>query len=241
MNPVKSHYDQHLGQFYSWMVGDFKVKSEEQKQFFQKNNLKPFYNQMAFDLGCGHGLQTLALAQLGYSVKAIDFNNNLLDELRAKADKHVEVIEDNLIHFDRYASQLSELIVCMGDTLTHLASMDEVEELVKKVQTNLVKGGKLVLSFRDLSIPLGGTDRFIPLKSDDTRIHTCFLEYFETHVQVYDLLHEKQNDKWVQKVSSYPKLILTPSLLYSYLESADLQLLHQEEINRVIYLIAEKK
>lgn len=111
----------------------------------------------------------------------------------------------------------------MGDTLTHLASMNEVEELVKKVQTNLVKGGKLVLSFRDLSIPLGGTNRFIPVKSDDTRIHTCFLEYFETHVQVYDLLYEKQNDKWVQKVSSYPKLILTPSLLYSYLESADLQ------------------
>jgi hypothetical protein len=30
---VKEHYDQHLGNFYAWMSGDFTEKQREQKNF----------------------------------------------------------------------------------------------------------------------------------------------------------------------------------------------------------------
>lgn len=241
MNEVKSHYHHHLGYFYSWMVGDFEIKSEEQKAFFQRNNIIPRYAKSAVDLGCGHGIQSVALARLGFNVTAIDFNKTLLNELNLKSIQGIHTIEDNLIDFDLHLRQAPELIVCMGDTLTHLGSQTEVITLLTKVREKLSAGGKLVLSFRDLSSPLIGNQRFLPVKSDENRIHTCFLEYFQDHVQVHDLLHERVDSQWKQKVSSYPKLILTSYLLNAFLNDIGLEVIHEEVINRMIHLIAMKK
>jgi hypothetical protein len=85
-----------------------------------------------------------------------------------------------------------------------------------------------------------GSNRFLPVRSDDSKIHTCFLEYFDEHVQVYDLLHVKENQQWVQKISSYPKLILPIPLIKSILNKVSFSVTCEEEINRMHYLIAEK-
>src|SRR5689334_15175362 len=81
---VKEHYDRYLGSFYSWMVGDFTEKQQEQERFFLVNDITPHFSKIAFDLGCGHGLQAISLANLGFDVRAIDFNQRLLDELRER-------------------------------------------------------------------------------------------------------------------------------------------------------------
>lgn len=48
-----------------------------------------------------------------------------------------------------------------------------------------------LLSFRDYSVPLQDEKRFIPVRSDEGRILTCFLEYSEDSVLVHDILHER--------------------------------------------------
>jgi 2-polyprenyl-3-methyl-5-hydroxy-6-metoxy-1,4-benzoquinol methylase len=45
---------------------------------------------LAIDLGCGHGLQSISLANLGFCVKAVDFNTQLLHHL-AEARKERSV------------------------------------------------------------------------------------------------------------------------------------------------------
>lgn len=241
MNQVKNHYDQHLGSFYSWMIGDFEVKMKDQKDFFLRNQISPKSNDIALDLGCGNGLQSVALAQLGFNVIAYDFNKTLLHELRLKKIVNISLVESDLLDFDTYLQSKAELIVCMGDTLTHLNSLSDVASLVLKIKQRLTASGKTVFSFRDLSSPIYNEQRFIPVRSDDTKIHTCFLEYFDDHVQVYDLLHEYKNGQWMQAISSYPKLKLTTALLKNYLNKVDLSIVHEEVMNRMIYLIIENK
>jgi hypothetical protein len=87
---------------------------------------------------------------------------------------------------------------------------------------------------------LQGDERFIPVKNDDSRILTCFLEYFPHHVMVHDMLYEKQAGKWIQKVSSYPKLRLDVALLTDLLQKNGIQLLKSEIINRMIILLVKK-
>jgi hypothetical protein len=99
----------------------------------------------------------------------------------------------------------------MGDTLTHLESPASVERLLAEIGATLSPGGVFVATFRDYaSKTLEGLARFIPVRQDESRILTCFLEYGETTVTVHDLLHERTSAGWTLRVSSYPKLRVSP-------------------------------
>jgi 2-polyprenyl-3-methyl-5-hydroxy-6-metoxy-1,4-benzoquinol methylase len=156
----KDHYDNHLGNFYSWMVGNFEEKQKEQQNYFAKLSLAAKNYKIAFDLGAGHGLQSISLAHLGYDVRAVDFSKRLLDELNIRKQLlNIKTINDDMLTFLKRTSEKAELIVCMGDTLTHLESIDAVADLVTEISKHLAPDGQVVLSFRDLTQELRDEQR----------------------------------------------------------------------------------
>ncbi len=239
---VKEHYDNHLGNFYSWMLGDFDTNEERMREFFAAHGIASQTNQTALDLGCGNGIQSVALAKLGYKVKAVDFNEQLLNELSGhKSHFDIEVINSELINYLNSVNKKFSLITCMGDTILHLESREWVKEFIKLCYENLESGGKLILSFRDYSTELKGDSRFIPVKSDDKRVMTCFLAYSAEYVNVTDLLYEKINEEWMQFVSSYKKVRALPEEIEKYLKEAGFEIESNEVLSRMIYIIADKK
>jgi hypothetical protein len=132
------------------------------------------------------------------------------------------VKQADLREFSRHILAPADLILCMGDTLTHLQSTEEIEQLFREVVRVLRPGGRFVATFRDYrELPLGD-QRFIPVRSDAQRIHTCFLEQAAQHVVVHDLVHECGSDGWRMTVSSYEKLRLTPDVVVDAAEAAGL-------------------
>ena len=238
---AKDHYAFHLAHFYSWMIGDFNEKQKAQEEFLSKNGIAPIRDNIAIDLGAGNGLQSVSLAKLGFEVIAVDYSSHLLDELRInKKNLNVTVVCDDMISFMEKFDRGADAIVCMGDTITHLETNDHVETLLKKISECLFPGGKLVISFRELITELKGEERFIPVRSDSNKILTCFLEYFPNHVMVHDILHERQLDKWIQKVSSYPKLKLGEAGIASILERNNIKVLSAQRLSGMIYLVGQK-
>ncbi len=238
---VKDHYDNHLGNFYSWFTGDFDKNKNDFKAFCAENSVSPVDTTYAIDLGAGNGIQTIALAELGFKVKAIDFNNQLITELKSRIDNyHVEVFKDDIRLIAGYSKPKPELIVCCGDTLLHLDSKSEIKKLIKDSFEILSPNGKLILTFRDYSVELDDTDRFIPVKSDSQRILTCFIEYFPEKLRVTDLLHERENGTWVQKVSSYYKTKVSRNLVAGYLENSGFKISLNKLTNRIVKLIGQK-
>jgi hypothetical protein len=96
----------------------------------------------------------------------------------------------------------------MGDTLTHLQTQQQVEDLFVQVARILAPGGLFAITFRDYTAAACGDSRFIAVRSDDSRIHTCFLEAQESHMIVHDIVHERSDMAWRMNVSSYRKLRL---------------------------------
>jgi 2-polyprenyl-3-methyl-5-hydroxy-6-metoxy-1,4-benzoquinol methylase len=82
---AKEHYDKLLGGVYSWMIGDFQTLVNRQKEEFVKAGIVATPSSLALDLGAGNGVQSIALSDLGFKVTAIDFNRQLIDELKANA------------------------------------------------------------------------------------------------------------------------------------------------------------
>lgn len=238
---VKQHYDNHLGHFYSWMTGDFQSKSNEFKNFLADNGIKPSSNKIAIDLGAGHGLQSIPLAEIGFQVLAVDFNQGLLDELKANTrDLRIKIINDDIKKVKIFANK-PELIVCCGDTLSHLDNKSELKTFIADIANSLDKNCKLILSFRDYSNKLVGIDRIIPVKSDETKILTCILDYEDEFVNTTDLLHERTNGVWKQKVSSYKKVRLVTTEIVDYLEANGMTIKFNQIVNGLTTIIAKKE
>ena len=75
--------------------------------------------------------------------------------------------------------------------------------------SSLEDDGKLILTFRDLSTELKDTDRFIPVRSDENIIFTCFLEYEPATVKIHDIVYIKTDGKWELNKSCYRKIRLS--------------------------------
>lgn len=237
---AQKHYDYLLAEIYSWMSGDFETRVNQTKEFFIKHNITPAAEiSAAVDLGSGHGIQSAALAALGFKVTAVDFNDRLLNELKKNCPHVVNIINSDITGYD-FSNVSPEVVVCMGDTITHLDSFEDIKKLTGSIFRNLKPVGKLVLSFRDLTNELKGTQRFINVKSDDSKILTCFLEYFNEYVNVTDILHYKVNGKFEMKLSSYRKLKISAAAIISELKSNGFNNIIQEQISGMHYIISEK-
>lgn len=242
MNTAKEHYDQHLASIYSWMTGSVDAAIERNRVFFRQLELDTVPRGLAVDLGAGSGFQSIPLAELGFSVVAVDFCSELLSELRDRSGRlNLRTVHDDILHFSNYLDSPAQVIVCMGDTLTHLESVDAVTSLLSDVGRALAEDGILVLTFRDyVSVELHGTERFIPVRSDESQILTCFLEYRERVVEVHDLLYRKEGEQWLLSVSSYPKLRLDKNWVCEQLGEIGLTVLRNEFVNGMICIVAKK-
>lgn len=228
---VKKHYDTHLANFYSWMLGDLKPKIDEFQNFLKQNKISPGQSKNAIDLGAGNRIQSIALKNLGFNVTALDFNRQLLNELNVNPNATgIQTMELDITKVSELKQLNPDLITCCGDTITHLEDKKEIAKLIADSTKILTKNGHLILTFRDYSKALNDQQRFIPVKSSSKRILTCILEYSEEKVTVTDLLHEKVDTEWVQKVSSYKKVRIAPQ-----------EIVCSAPVNRMQTVIAKKR
>jgi hypothetical protein len=240
MPSVTEHYENHLAPIYVWMAGGMDAAiSRGQAEVNAICPRAPSQSQWAVDLGAGFGMHAIALADIGYSVLAIDSSGTLLDAMRSRIGaRPIKTVRDDLLCFRNHLDGPAFLIVCMGDTLTHLPDQQSVEQLFADVAATLEAGGTFIVTFRDYSTPLIGLKRFIPVRSDADRILTCFLEYDEVAVTVHDILHERNGSDWRQSVSAYRKLRLSPDWVGSTLEAKGLQVRIEPGLAGMTRLIA---
>ena len=219
----KEHYERVLSPVYSWMYGGFAAALERNREFFERHGIEgPTSTGIAVDLGAGCGFQSIPLAELGYSVTAIDLDAGLLQELRDEAgDLPIHTVEADLREFRQHISESLELAICMTDTLLHLESRADVRKLCSNVMTALAPGGRFIVTFRDLTHELTGLDRFVPIRSDSNTIFTCFLEYEPETVKVHDLVYRRDGDSWQFSKSYYRKLRLSREWMEQTLAAAD--------------------
>jgi hypothetical protein len=84
----------------------------------------------------------------------------------------------------------------------------------------LETGGTFIATFRDFSTAASELDRFIPVRSDERTILTCFLEFEPEHVKVHDLVYRRQGERWELGKSFYRKLRLSAQWVAATLRAA---------------------
>ena len=241
MATVIEHYDKVLSDVYSWIFGGFEIAIQRNAEFIIKHNLRPEGSGIAVDLGSGCGFQSIPLAKAGYSVTAIDIDIKLLNELKSNCGElQINTIRDDLINFDKNTKKGVELIVCMTDTIAHLESKEKVISLFDKAFKALEPKGKFILTFRDLTHELNELDRFLPVKSDENIIFTCFLEYEAETVKVNDIVYKKSSGEWKLFKSFYRKLRLSKDWIVKELQYSGFADINSKVENGSVTVVAVK-
>lgn len=242
MSDVETHYQRLLAPIYSWMGGGIPQKVADNCRFFESIGIvaKPPLGK-ALDLGCGSGFQALALASLGFSVVGVDTSEELLAELAGQATAQpVLAIQGDLRDRRVWESHGPfDVVVCMGDSLIHLSSIEDIRTTLMAVHDCLDTNGRFIATFRDLTFELCGSDRAIPVKLDDERLMATFLEYEPQHVVVNDMVFQRREGKWDMQTSSYKKLRLSAQQFAECLNDAGFHEIRQTTERGFCTTIAE--
>jgi glycine/sarcosine N-methyltransferase len=120
------------------------------------NVLKGFLDSLGFqrgdqvlDIGCATGEVALYLAERGQTVTGMDLDRDLIDLARAKQSeqgiKNARFVVGNMNHVDRmFSPGLFRFALCLGNTLVHLLSSEEMDRFIEKVGMILSGGGSFV-------------------------------------------------------------------------------------------------
>ena len=235
MSDSKTHYDQFLAPVYPWISGDFQALVEEERAYLEKviKNIKP--GMKALDLGAGHGVHSFALAKLGFHVEAVDNCAPIMESIKAnKGTYNIRLtVKDMRTHRPLVPC---DVITCMGDTLAHLGSWEEVSTFAAHLHTILKPSGFVVVSFRDFSADLKGSSRGVLVRSDDKRIFDCVMVFSAGFIDVVDCIHEKTSSGWTLRTSGYRKLRLTTEEVVKTFKARGLTVASQESSNGIIRL-----
>ncbi len=246
LKTVDDHYAQLLGPVYAWMVGDldtaFARSDADLDALSPPSRQLPKPDAAAVDLGAGFGLHAIPLARRGFSVVAVDSCEILLQDLRQRTGSlPIRTVNANLLDFRAHLAAPADVILCMGDTLTHLPDQSSVEALFKDAAASLNPGGLFIATFRDyVTATLQDEARFIPVRSDADRILTCFLDYADATVTVHDLLYQREGGSWRLHVGSYRKLRLAPQWVDRQLYSLGLAVVRDTVPGGMVRVTARK-
>lgn len=211
---VTDHYDKLLCKYYDWMLGGFDKASDAAAKLFTELNILGAENATALDLGAGTGVQSVPLAQAGFSVTAVDLSACLLAELTEHAaDLPIKPVRGDMLDPATYAEAAPfDIVVCMGDTLTHLGNQQEVYRLFANTMAVLKSGGPFILSWRDMSGPVSptGAPLAYPVRLDQDRLFTTVIgDAGPGYVSSTDIIMVRGESSWEFGQGSYYKLRLS--------------------------------
>ena len=66
------------------------------------------------------------------------------------------------------------------------------------------------------------------------------MEYHYTYVKVFDIIYEKENGRWIQKISSYKKLVIPRNVIEDYFEDAGFKIEFMGVENGLVTIIGTK-
>jgi cyclopropane fatty-acyl-phospholipid synthase-like methyltransferase len=239
MKTVAEHYACHLAPIYLWSVGGPEVTLAAGESEVETLGLPARPGDRILDLGAGFGSHAIPLTRRGAVVTAVDSSAELLASLRQLAgDLSINCLKDDLLNFLELTTERYAAVLCLPDTLTHLGSTEDVHQFFSMAKRVLMPGGKLIATFRDYTMPRRGEERFIPVKADDSRILTCFLEFEDSAVAVHDIVHERSTQGWQTRVSAYRKLRLDPRELIEIAGRAGFEARVEQGLRGMIRLVA---
>jgi SAM-dependent methyltransferase len=162
-------------------------KIERLKGFIEPNYYK------ALDLGCGTGVDSIALYKLGLKVDAIDQSSQMINQAIKNSEifnSRINFTQSDITEF--FVRTKYDLIISLGNTVANL-SPEKFNKLLGKIKNKLNNNGKIVIQIVNYSaLPI--TSEYLLNIFENDNISILRKYYFkENNVDFIIEINDKEN------------------------------------------------
>lgn len=180
---IKIFYDE-LADDYDSMT-QFEKRFEREEPAFRKF-VEHYRLKKVLDAGCGTGFHSILLTKLGCEVTAVDVSEKMLMQLQNNASKYGVVVKTVQSSFQELAHNVDtdfDGVFCMGNSLTHLLNIDEIDSALKNFNNVLKKGGNLFLQILNYTKIINEKKKIQSVREVGGKTYIRYYDYFDTHIE----------------------------------------------------------
>jgi glycine/sarcosine N-methyltransferase len=137
-----SLYD-NIAEFYDQIFPLKETRMSFIDSFLSRNGLT------ILDIGCATGELALALSKKGHHVVGIDLDGKMVELARQKTKKtglKAEFFVKDMAKIGvDFSSAYFDVVLCLGNTLVHLESLEKIEQFLSAMGKVLKKGGMVII------------------------------------------------------------------------------------------------
>lgn len=124
------------------------------------------------DIGCGVGLDSIALALNGHEVVSCDISPNMINEAKINAEKYgvnIDAVENSFQTISKKFFGEFDYVVSVGNTIAHLKP-GELKNAVNKIYKLLKPGGKTLIHILNYDLIIKNSKRINNIANRDGNI-----------------------------------------------------------------------
>lgn len=173
-NPTVDFYN-HVSEFYESMINfenNLLLRAHAYKDIF------PVAGKIA-DIGCGVGVDSIALALNGHKVKSFDISPKMIEAVKVNAVKYKVKIDTKVSSFNSIQKEDDNKfngVVSVGNTIAHLTSK-ELSSAIKRIYKLLQPGGKIFLHILNYELLIKESKRINNITNHDGKIIIRFYDF----------------------------------------------------------------
>jgi 2-polyprenyl-3-methyl-5-hydroxy-6-metoxy-1,4-benzoquinol methylase len=188
-------------------------------------------NRRVLDMACGSGRHAIELATMGFIVDAFDSSSAMIEVAENLAkDRKVELslVVDDMLNISKRYQDSYDLILCLGNSLALLSSLQEISQVLSTVFDLLSNNGAFV--FQTLNFDEIASSGFSQFESKSGILTTgeevIFRRRFDhsegnkDHTVLVLSSSVKRNNEWIENTSLQKVLRVSQPLLENLLKQS---------------------
>ena len=156
------------------------------------------------DCACGTGHHVIMFQQMGYVATGSDLSPSMIQKAKSNSEKYGISALFRIVDFSNLTNVFNEkfdAVVCVGNSLPHLFSDEDLTKAISEMYDVLNKNGILIIDQRNYDKLVKNEIRFIPSSFREDEIFFYVLDYFPNKI-VFNVIDIEIENRKVKTYST---------------------------------------
>jgi ubiquinone/menaquinone biosynthesis C-methylase UbiE len=208
MLPNKVFFDE-ASKFYDQMV-NFDEGVNRRKELLKRFIEKDYFE--AADIGCGSGMDSIALALNGLNVTSFDISEGMIEQAKRNSNKFkqkINFVTASAADINNFYHDKFSIVVSLGNTFANL-NKTSLKKSIENIFNILKSKGKVLIQILNFKRIMLDKERIVNITEKDNYVYLRFYD-FMPHSLNFNILHFNKNN-------FNERILITTSLYPHYKE-----------------------